>query len=106
MVKYCKMLVQISWWWTIICSKHVEDTFDVHVSLHPKYITFDIFPTRRNITQFIYFWKSALHVAGGIITGSGTCYTVLYKNKLIVKLLVILLLIYSYPLQCNKYQIL
>ena len=26
MVKYCKMLMQTSsWWWTITCSKHVED---------------------------------------------------------------------------------
>jgi len=29
---------------------------------------FEIFPTRRNITQFIYFWKTALHVSGGIST--------------------------------------
>jgi len=29
---------------------------------------FDIFPTRCNITQFIYFWKTALHVLGGIST--------------------------------------
>ena len=28
----------------------------------PEYIPFDIFPTRCNITQFIYFWKSALHI--------------------------------------------
>jgi len=28
-------------------------------------ILFDIFPTIRNITQFIYFWKTALHVSGG-----------------------------------------
>ena len=27
---------------------------------------FDIFPTRCNITQFIYLWKTALHVSGGI----------------------------------------
>jgi len=25
MVKYCSLLVQTSWWWTIICSEHVED---------------------------------------------------------------------------------
>jgi hypothetical protein len=25
MKKYCKLPVQSSWWWTIICSKHVED---------------------------------------------------------------------------------
>ena len=32
------------------------------------YIPFDIFPTRCNITQFIYFWKTALHVLGRIST--------------------------------------
>ena len=42
--------------------------FNVQVSAHRKYIPFDIFPTRCNITQFIYFWKTALHVSGGIST--------------------------------------
>jgi hypothetical protein len=28
-------------------------------------IPFGIFPTRCNITQFIYFCKTALHVSGG-----------------------------------------
>jgi len=32
------------------------------------YIRFDIFPTRCNFTQFIYFWKTALHISGGIFT--------------------------------------
>ena len=36
--------------------------------MHRTYIPFDIFPTRCNITQFIYFWKTALHVSGGIST--------------------------------------
>jgi len=36
--------------------------------VHRKYITFDIFPTRCNVTQFIYSWKTALHVLGGIST--------------------------------------
>jgi len=31
-------------------------------------VPFDIFPTRCNITQFIYFWKTALDVSGGIST--------------------------------------
>jgi len=31
--------------------------------VHRKYIPFDIFPTRLNITQIIYFWKTALHVS-------------------------------------------
>jgi len=44
---------------------------------------FDICPTRCNITQFSYFWKTAVHVSGGIsthhqehttvFTVSGTC---------------------------------
>ena len=32
------------------------------------YIPLDIFPTRCNITQLIYFWKIALRVSGGIST--------------------------------------
>jgi len=36
--------------------------------VHHKYIPSDIFPTRCNITQFIYFWKTALRVSGGIST--------------------------------------
>jgi hypothetical protein len=36
--------------------------------MHRKYIPLDIFPTRCNFTQFIYFWKTALHVSGGIST--------------------------------------
>jgi hypothetical protein len=36
--------------------------------VHRKYIPIDIFPTRCNITQFIYFWKTALHGSGGIST--------------------------------------
>jgi hypothetical protein len=32
------------------------------------YIPFDTFPTRCIFTRFIYFWKSALHVWGGIST--------------------------------------
>ena len=36
--------------------------------MHRKYIPFDIFPTRCNITHFIYFWKTAPYVSGGIST--------------------------------------
>jgi len=32
------------------------------------YIPFDIFPKRCNITHFIYFCKTDLHVSGGIST--------------------------------------
>ena len=41
---------------------------NVQGSLYRKYIRFDIFPTRCNITQFIYFWKIALHISGVIST--------------------------------------
>ena len=42
--------------------------FNVQGSVHRNYIPFDIFPTGCNITQFIYFWKTALHVSGVIST--------------------------------------
>jgi hypothetical protein len=42
--------------------------FNLQASVHRKYISFDIFSTICNITQFIYFWKTALHVSGGIST--------------------------------------
>ena len=48
-------------WWRIFF-------FNVQGSVHRKYNPFDIFPTRCNTTQFIYFWKTALHVSGGIST--------------------------------------
>ena len=38
--------------------------FNIQGSVHCKYIPLDIFP-RCNITQFIYFWETALHVSGG-----------------------------------------
>ena len=37
-------------------------------SVHRKYITFGIFPTKCNVTLFIYFWKTALHVSDSIAT--------------------------------------
>ena len=39
-----------------------------HKFILVKRVPFDIFPTRCNITQFIYFWKTALRVSGGIST--------------------------------------
>ena len=64
----------------------VESEFNVQGSVHLKYIPFDKFPTRCNTTQFIYFWKTAVHVLGGISTHHqehttvftvfGTCETV------------------------------
>ena len=42
--------------------------YKVQGSVHRRYIPFDIFPTRCNITQFIYFWKTDLQVSGDIST--------------------------------------
>ena len=36
--------------------------------MHRKYIPFGIFPIICKFTQFIYFWKTALHVSCGIST--------------------------------------
>ena len=55
----------------LLCSFRQEQislTFKVQGSVRRKYIRFDIFPARYNITQFIYFWKTALHVSGGDTT--------------------------------------
>jgi hypothetical protein len=40
---------------------------EVLVTLH-SIIPLDIFPIRCNNAQFIYFWKTALHVSGSIST--------------------------------------
>jgi len=45
----------------------MQDILTFGGSVHHKY-PFDIFPTRSNITQLIYFWKTALRVSGGIST--------------------------------------
>jgi hypothetical protein len=42
--------------------------FNVQGSVRRKYIPADMFPTRCNFTQFIYLWKTALHVSGDIST--------------------------------------
>jgi hypothetical protein len=50
-------------------AKYLSDNkLNVQGSVHTKYIPFDIFPTRCNVTQFIYFRKTALHLSGGIST--------------------------------------
>jgi len=51
--------------------------------VHRKYIPSDIFLTRCNITQFIYFWKSALHASGGISTHHQE-HTQLYLQNLVL----------------------
>ena len=45
-----------------------NSTLNVQESVHRRYLPLDIFPTRCNITQFIYFCKTDLHVSGGIST--------------------------------------
>jgi len=40
----------------------------VQWSVHRKYNPSDMFQTSSNITQFIYFWKNALHFSGGVST--------------------------------------
>ena len=57
--------------------------FNVQGSMHCKYITFDIFPTRCNVTQFNYSWKTALHVSGGIFNHHQE-YTQLYLQYLVL----------------------
>ena len=57
--------------------------FDVQRSVHRKCIPFGIFPTRCNITQFIYFWETALHVLGGISTHHQE-HTLLYLQCLVL----------------------
>jgi len=47
------------------------------------YIPFDIFPTKYNITQFICFWKNALHVSG-IISTHHQEHTQLYLEYLVL----------------------
>ena len=48
-----------------------------------------IFPTRCHVTQFIYFWKTDLHVLGGITTHHQE-HTQLYLQHLVlVKLLLL-----------------
>jgi hypothetical protein len=58
-------------------------TFNGQGSVQRKYITFDIFPTRFNITKLIYFWKTALDVSGGIPTHHWE-HTHLYSQNLVV----------------------
>ena len=57
--------------------------FNVQGSVHRKYIPFDIFPTRCNITQLIYFWETAIHISGGISTNHQE-HTPLYLQYLVL----------------------
>jgi len=56
--------------------------------VHPKY-TFDIFPTRCNITQFIYFCKTSLRVSGGISTHHQEQTQLYLQYLVLVKLLML-----------------
>jgi len=48
-----------------------------------KYIPFDIFPARCNITHFIYFWKTAQQISGSIATHHQD-HTQLYLQHLVL----------------------
>jgi len=66
-----------------------KDKYNVQGSVYRKYISFDIFPKRCNITRYIYFWKTALHVSGSISTHHQE-HTQLYLQYLVlVKLLLL-----------------
>ena len=64
--------------------------FKVLGSVHRKYIPFDMFPTRFNFIQFIYFCKTALHVSGGICTHHQEHKLLYLQYLVIVKPLLIL----------------
>jgi len=60
---------------------------EVSSNVKQKYIRFDIFPTRFKITQVIYFWKTALHVSGGVSTRHQEHTRVYLQYLVLVKLL-------------------
>ena len=64
-------------------STNLSKFFNVQRSVHRQYTPFDIFPTICNITYFIYFWKTALHVSGGISTHHQE-HTQLYLQHLVL----------------------
>jgi hypothetical protein len=84
--QYTFLIIPLS---VLLKMRNVSNKFDVQGSVHRKY-SFDIFPTRCIMTQFIYFCKTALHVSGGISTHHQQ-HTQLYLQ---------------YPLQFDMYQIL
>ena len=51
--------------------------------MHRKYIPFDIFTARCNVTQFIYLRKTALHISDGISTHHQE-HTQLYLQHLVL----------------------
>jgi len=55
-----------TFYWIIMIENQLTFCIKQHPFLSKWYS--DIFPTRCNITQFIYFWKAALRVLGGIST--------------------------------------
>jgi len=69
MVKYCKLLVQNSWWWTITWSKHVEDNLSEirEVYTLPVHLTINT-PHTLNITAL-----NMLYRTNGIVHGLTAC---------------------------------
>ena len=77
------------------------------VKLHRLYIPFDIFPRRCNITLFIFFWKTALHVSGGISTHHQELTQLYLQYLVLVKPLllpVFSVILYSFWYISNKMQ--
>ena len=54
-----------------------------------SYLNHLVHPTRCNITQFIYFWKTALHVSGVISTHHQEHTRVYLQHLVLVKPLVL-----------------
>ena len=50
---------------------------------------FDVFPTRCNFTQFIYFWKTALQVSGGNSTHHQEHIQLYIQYMILVKMLML-----------------
>ena len=48
-----------------------------------SYLNHPVYPTRCNVTQFIYLWKTAVHVSGGISTHH-QAHTQLYLQYLVL----------------------
>jgi len=59
-------------------SKAHSFKFNVQGSVHRKYIHFGIFPTRYNITQFIYLWKNCSTCFGWYLHASLGAHTTVF----------------------------
>ena len=78
------------------CSKSRQFTIYMRLHNYTEYninlvicFHFDIFPTRCNITQFIYLWKTALHVSDGTSTHHQVHIKLYLQHLVLVKLLLL-----------------